>query len=94
MHFENRNDYVMWATVHLLGSMNLQTDSNALSNAVKLAQDAANYFYGPANKTATTAKNPFTDPPEIRKPPQVTTAGPAVPGQKVEVPVDVPQQQS
>ena len=93
MHFETREDYVMWATVMLLQAADMMTDSNALENAVRNAQKAADYFFGPAQKRDSKGgKNPFTDPPEIRKPPQVQVAGPAIPGDRANVPTENPNQ--
>jgi len=91
MHFADRNDYVMWATIMLLQAGDLKTDSNALENAVKHAQRAADYFYGAQAKNA--QRNPFSDPPEMRKPPQVQVSGPAVPGERANVPRDTPTTQ-
>jgi hypothetical protein len=80
--FTERNHFIMWATVQILATLELKTDSNALENAVGHAQKAADYFFGPAPQTANPGKNPFNTPPAIRQPPRVSSVGPQVPGQK------------
>lgn len=90
MHFETREDYVMWATIILLQAGDLKTDSSALENAVRLAQKAGDFFFKNAGQKKGNERDPFRDPPEIRKPPQVTVAGPPVPGERANVPSDTP----
>jgi hypothetical protein len=84
MHFENREDYIRWATIVLLASMDIRTDHNAVNNAQDLAQKAADLFFQPegAQKRHTGGKDPYNDPPAIKPPPGVKTVGPQVPGQK------------
>jgi hypothetical protein len=86
MHFENREDYVRWATVILLTAMDLRIDHQALDSAHTHAINAANLFF-PRDTAprATRAKDPYQDPPAVRQPPGVRTVGPSVPGQRTTI---------
>ncbi len=83
MHFETREDYIMWATVMVLQNMNLMTDTNAHTNAIAHAQALADRFFGPAPMAD--RRTPFNERPEIRPPPGPNVIAPAVPGQRATV---------
>jgi hypothetical protein len=90
MHFENREDYIKWATIMLLASMDMRVDTTALENAQRLAQQAADLFFqrGESSSPRGARSDPYQDPPAVRAPPGVRTVGPQVPGQKTTLPAE------
>lgn len=90
MHFDNREDYIKWATVIMLSTADKKTDSNAVGNALAHAQACADLFF-PAQTSRKSAPDPYNDRPEVQQPPQVKVSGPPRPGDHVNVPQDNPQ---
>lgn len=77
MHFENREDYVTWATT-ILFSTSDKTNSNAIGNAYDHALKLADLFFGPRTVAAPAL------PPAARfqQPPAVANKPPPVPGER------------
>ena len=81
MHFENRRDFIQWATVTIFTAQDFKTDTQAKDNSLRHAQELADFFFPRDAEAHAPNAGVYDQPPEVKAPPQVRTVQPSVPGQ-------------